>query len=107
VTVKLRTAPAEMPGGMLGNSMLNDPFFQNFFGGTTEKQITVASDPDAFKVLELPVAGRPAGFSGAVGKFEVGSELSAAKCTAGDPLTLRLEVTGTGSFDRVNSPMLG
>jgi hypothetical protein len=110
LTVQIHTTPqrAQPPEGMLGGSMLNDPFFQSFFGGgTTEKQITVASDPDALKVLELPAVGRPAGFGGAVGKFAVSSELSAAASTAGDPLTLRLKVTGTGNFDRVNSAMLG
>ena len=61
LTVQMRTAPrrASMPEGMFGDTMLNDPFFQSFFGGgTTEKQITVASDPDALTVLALPVAGR-------------------------------------------------
>jgi hypothetical protein len=85
----------------------NDPFFQNFFGGTTEKEITVASHAEAIRVFPLPTEGRPAGFGGAVGNFEVNSELSAAQSAAGDPLTLRLKVTGTGSFDRVNSSMLG
>lgn len=114
LTVQLRTAPPRrprMPRGFLDDSAFddpfNDPFFQSFFGGTTEKQITVASDPDALQVLALPTAGRPAGFSGAVGKFDVSSKLSAAKTTAGDPLTLRLKVTGRGNFDRVNSAMLG
>ena len=114
LTVRMRTAPqrrARMPGGVFDDSLFddvfNDSFFQSFFGGTTEKQITVASEPDALKVFPLPTEGRPAGFSGAVGRFEVGSELSAAKTGAGDPLTLRLKVTGTGNFDRVNSAMLG
>ena len=110
LTVQMRSAPRrpQMPEGMFGDSMFNDPFFQSFFGGgTTEKQITVASDPDALTVLTLPAAGRPADFSGAVGQFAVSSELSAARTAAGDPLTLRLKVTGTGSFDRVNSGMLG
>ena len=89
------------------DDVFNDSFFQSFFGGTTEKQITVASDPDALKVLALPAEGRPAGFSGAVGKFDVNSEFSSARTAAGDPLTLRLKVTGTGNFDRVNSAMLG
>jgi hypothetical protein len=114
LTVRMRTVPqrrARMPRGASDDSLFedvfNDSFFQSFFGGTTEKQITVASEPDGIKVLALPTGGRPAGFAGAVGKFEVGSELSAAKTAAGDPLTLRLKVTGMGNFDRVNSTMLG
>ncbi len=110
LTVQMRTASQRrprMPRGFFDDSVFDDPFFQSFFGGTTEKQITVTSEPDALKVLALPVAGRPAGFSGAVGKFEVNSELSTTKTAAGDPLTLRLKVTGAGNFDRVNSAMLG
>jgi hypothetical protein len=114
LTVRMRTVPQRrprMPRGASDDSLFddvfNDSFFQSFFGGTTEKQITLASEPDGLKVLALPTAGRPAGFAGAVGKFEVGSELSTAKTVAGDPLTLRLKVTGTGNFDRVNSTMLG
>jgi hypothetical protein len=114
LTVKMRAAPQRrprFPQGMFGDSMMDDafsdPFFQGFFGGTTEKEITVASEPEALKVLPLPTEGRPAGFDGAVGNFEVASELSAAQGAAGDPLTLRLKVAGAGSFDRVNSTMLG
>jgi hypothetical protein len=113
LTVRMRAAPrrqARLPNGLFDDSMsdiLNDSFFQDFFGGTAEKEITVASEAQAVKVLPVPTEGRPAGFSGAVGKFEVTSEISAAHTAAGDPLTLRLKVTGTGSFDRVNSPMLG
>ena len=114
LTVRMRTAPqrrARLPQGMFGDSMMddafNDPFFQNFFGGTTEKEITVASEAESLKVLPLPTEGRPAAFDGAVGEFEVASELSAVQSAAGDPLMLRLKVTGAGSFDRVNSAMLG
>jgi hypothetical protein len=114
LTVRMRTAPRRrmpVPNGMFNDPMFedafNDPFFQNFFGGTTEKEITVASHAEAIRVFPLPTEGRPAGFGGAVGNFEVNSELSAAQSAAGDPLTLRLKVTGTGSFDRVNSSMLG
>jgi len=113
LTVQVHTAPprrAQMPGGLFGDSRFDDPFsdpfFQSFFGGTTEKQITVASEPDTLKVQELPAVGRPAGFSGAVGNFETSSELSTNTSVAGDPLTLRLKVTGTGNFDRVSSAML-
>jgi hypothetical protein len=114
LTVRMRTAPQRrprMPRGVfddpLFDEMFDDSFFQSFFGGTSEKQITVASEPDSLKVLALPPEGRPPAFSGAVGKFEVSSELSAASAIASDPLTLRLKVTGAGNFDRVDSAMLG
>jgi hypothetical protein len=107
LTVRIRTAPQRLPGGFFDDSMFDDSFFQNFFGGTTEKEVTLTSDPEALKIIPLPTQGRPTGFSGAIGQFEAGSELSAANSAAGDPLTLRLKVTGTGNFDRVSSPMLG
>jgi hypothetical protein len=114
LTVRMR-APARrtspFPKGMFDDPMLddafNDSFFQDFFGGATEKQITVTSEAEALNVLPLPAEGKPAGFGGAVGNFDVTSELSAVQSAAGDPLTLRMKVTGTGSFDRVNSAMLG
>jgi len=109
LTVRIRRAlPPD--GGLFGNAglddLFNDPAFQNFFGASTEKEITVASTPAEFKVLELPALDRPAEFSGAVGHFTVSSELSDDKAAAGDPVTLRLHVTGTGNFDRVNTRML-
>jgi hypothetical protein len=84
----------------------DDPAFQVFFGGSTEKDITVSSPPADFTVLELPAEGRPKDFSGAVGQFEISSEVAASRIVVGDPATLRMKVSGTGSFDRVNSPML-
>jgi len=90
------------------NDVFNDPFFQNFFGGgTTEKEITLTSPPATISVMALPTQNRPEGFTGAVGHFKVSSELSAASTTVGDPLTLRLHVSGAGNFDRVRSAMLG
>jgi hypothetical protein len=58
-------------------------------------------------VLPLPTQGKPPDFSGAVGTFKISTDISSAKNTAGDPLTLRLHVNGTGNFDRVESSMLG
>jgi hypothetical protein len=91
------------------NDVFNDPFFQSFFGGggTTEKDITLASPPTTIDVMSLPTQNRPEGFSGAVGHFKITSGLSAATTPIGDPLTLRMRVSGAGNFDRVRSAMLG
>jgi hypothetical protein len=103
LTVRIRTRPQR--DSML-DDLLGDPFLQNFFGATVPKDITVASPPSELTVLSLPAEGRPPDFSGAVGSFKIASDISSTTAAAGDPLTLRMHVTGSGNFDRVDSAML-
>jgi hypothetical protein len=109
LTVRMRTA-ARPDAGSLDEEgfgdLFSDPIFQNFFGGSTEKDMILASSPNAFTVLPLPAQYRPANFSGAVGTFSISSDVSDDKAAAGDPVTLRLRISGTGTFDRVTTPML-
>ena len=104
VTVQVRASRPRASGD--DTDMFNDAFFQSFFGGVTQKDLTLSSEPVVSKVLPLPTTGQPANFSGAVGSFAISSELSPNSGTVGDPLTLRLKITGTGAFDRVDSTML-
>ncbi|MEP6884642.1 MAG: BatD family protein [Gammaproteobacteria bacterium] len=103
LTVRIRTRPRQ--DSML-DDLLGDPFLQNIFGTTVQKDITATSPETAMTVLPLPTEGRPPDFGGAVGSFKISTEVSSAKTTAGDPLTLRMHVTGAGNFDRVDSRML-
>ena len=109
LTVRMQTR-ARPDAGLLGEAGLddffNDPMFQNFFGRTTEKDVTVASKPADFTVLALPTRDRPADFAGAVGHFSLTTDLSDRTAAVGDPVTLRMHVTGTGSFARVTAPLL-
>ena len=82
------------------------PFSQIFLNGVAPKDVTIASPASELKVLSLPTQGRPSDFSGAIGDFQVSSDTSATRITAGDPLTLRLHISGVGNFDRVDAPML-
>ena len=81
------------------------PFSQIPYKGAAPKDITIASPSSALQVLSLPTQGRPADFSGAVGDFQVSSETSTTRVAAGDPLTLRLRISGVGNFDRVDAAM--
>jgi hypothetical protein len=103
LTVRIRTRPRQ--DSML-DDLLGDPFMQNIFGTTVQKDITATSPEAAMTVVPLPAEGRPPDFGGAVGSFKISTDVSAAKSTAGDPLTLRMHVTGAGNFDRVESRML-
>ncbi|MEP6547473.1 MAG: BatD family protein [Gammaproteobacteria bacterium] len=103
LTVRIRTRPRQ---DSLLDDLLGDPFLQNIFGTTVQKDITAASPEAAMTVVPLPAQGRPADFGGAVGSFKISTDISTAKTTAGDPLILRMHVTGAGNFDRVDSRML-
>jgi hypothetical protein len=102
LTVKIRTQ-SQQESAL--DDLLGDPFFQNRFGAMVKRDITVMSPATDLKVLALPTAGRPADFSGAVGDFKVASELSTSRAAAGEPLTIRMHIIGSGNFDRVDTSM--
>jgi len=88
------------------DALLGDPFLQSYYGKSITKELKIASPPATLSVLALPATGRPGDFSGAVGSFMLTSEIAPTSGAAGEPLTLRLHVVGSGNFDRVDSPML-
>jgi BatD DUF11 like domain len=103
LTVRVSTRPKREE---LLEDQLGDPFMQHRFGTTVPKNIKAASPPLDLVVSALPTDQRPPEFSGAVGTFSISSDISPATAAAGDPLTLRMHVTGSGNFDRVDSSML-
>jgi len=103
LTVKFSTRPK---AEARFDELMGDPFLQNFFAPSVTRELKISSPRSELTVLALPTQNRPADFSGAVGTFAVSSELSAVEAAAGDPLSLRLHVTGTGNFDRVDTAML-
>ncbi len=102
LTVKIRTRPKRESAL---DDRFGDPFWQNLFGATIPKDINVTSPAQELTVHELPAQGRPADFHGAIGTFSIASDVSPIKADVGDPLTVRMRVTGTGNFDRVDSAM--
>jgi hypothetical protein len=103
LTVKFSTRPkadSEI------EDLLGDPFMQRTLGPTVTKDVKVSSPKLELTVVALPTENRPADFSGAVGLFRISSDVTPAAAAAGDPLTLRLHVVGSGNFDRVDTAML-
>jgi len=89
-------------GSPFDDSFFEDSFFDDFFGAATEKPLTLHTDGSVVKIKALPLQGRPANFSGAVGQFALNSEASTTSGATGDPITLKINVTGQGNFGRVS-----
>lgn len=82
-----------------------DPFAQfgmrsPFFHGE-RRPVTLASDPVNVTVLPLPDENKPANFSGAVGDFTMTATAGPTNVTVGDPITVRVQISGRGAFDSV------
>lgn len=87
-----------------------DPFqdlFGDAFGPRAEqRQVTMSSDSQKIQVLPLPREGQPRDFSGAVGQFNFTVTVSPTNVAVGDPVTLKVLVSGKGAFDNVTLPSL-
>jgi hypothetical protein len=84
----------------------DDFFNEDFFNGMfmTQQQMTVKSAETGIEVKPLPRQDQPEHFSGAVGQFSLETDANPRKLNIGDPITLKLKVTGRGNFDLVSAP---
>lgn len=77
---------------------LSDAFFDD--RQITERQFA-ASQPFEIQVLDLPVSGRPEGFTGLIGAYSVLSSVDVREVSIGEPMKLTVNITGTPPIDRV------
>lgn len=80
-----------------------DDFFMGFFRQMAPKTWAGKSEPLSLEVLSLPEAGKPVGFSGAVGQFQFSSTLDRNRLKANEAVTLRVQVQGQGNFSAVKA----
>jgi hypothetical protein len=73
-------------------------------GRLHEEATSLEASAPPLEALALPVADQPASFSGAVGDVDLHATVSSMHAHVSDPVTLRIEVTGTGDLDRVDLP---
>jgi len=85
-----------------GSNSPFDNFFNNSFSGFASKRpLTVTTDPMEVHVNALPGAGKPTGFAGLVGTFQMTSTLEPASLKAGESATLTVQIEGQGTVNRI------
>ena len=87
------------------NSFFGSNIFNNFFDSYATRPVFVASQPILLHVSPLPSENRPNDFSGAIGQFDFQVHVSPLRLRAGDPLTLKMDVKGSGNFKNLRMPM--
>jgi hypothetical protein len=101
----LTLGPAEMNLvlRLRGQRDPNDPFGA-FFGNFQRRATTLASPPVAINVLPLPTTNAPAEFTGAIGTFAWTISATPTTVNVGDPITLKIAITGAGNLDNLKLP---
>ena len=87
--------PQQRRGGALDDFFAGDPFFGR------SRSVLRQSEELQIEVLPLPEQGRPAEFTGAVGRFQLSVEAQPTRVAVGDPVTLRVLVEGEGNMAAV------
>ena len=73
-------------------------------GGSTSFKKDVVAPELSIKVLPLP--NRPANFSGGVGHFNLSAQLNKKEVKAGNPITIRVVVSGAGNLKLIKQPII-
>jgi hypothetical protein len=81
------------------DQFFNDPFFQQ----VQTTNLDVKSNPLIITVDPLPV-NAPSGYSGAIGRFTFNAGVDKNSVKAGDPITLKVAVSGSGNIKLVTLP---
>jgi hypothetical protein len=87
-------------------SRARDPFdmFGDFFG--QGQQVQVRSEPLRVIAKPLPEQGKPANFSGSVGKYSITVRANKLEVEAGQPVTVSIKIEGTGNIKSVAEPSI-
>jgi len=83
-----------------------DPFenFDSFFG--QGKIVSLSSPPVNITARPAPAANRPPDWDAAVGNYTVRAQLDRSEVPVGEPLELKIVVSGDGNVDAVKRPAL-
>jgi hypothetical protein len=87
-------------------SATGEPFMHPFLSQMEPRKVRPPCNEIGIEVLALPEAGRPQGFRGVVGDFEISMSASPLVVNVGDPISVDMTITGNGNFDTLTVPEL-
>jgi BatD DUF11 like domain len=80
--------------------------FDEFFGGPAMqgRPTLLQTDSQPMRVLPLPTENVPENFNGAVGTYNLTMSAGPSNLVVGDPITVRVQISGRGQLDALNLP---
>ncbi len=91
------------------NDFFSDFFNDDFFGRRRRgvyKKFVAPSNSINLQVLQVPSEGRPPDFAGHVGVYKIQADAQPTEISVGDPITLKVTLSGPDYLDHINLPPL-
>ena len=95
--------PVNRPRGGLFDEFFNDPFFNRM---SEPAVVSVAAEALTIQALPLPATNVPPSFTGAVGAFKLEALAAPTNVAVGEPVRLRVQISGRGALAGVTLPPL-
>lgn len=104
MTGKLEIPSVTFKGIVVQQNRAVDPFEAFFNGGSGYVEVKRNIVAPGLTIQVDPLPRKPADFSGGVGRFNISGQISKTTVKAGDPVTLRVVVSGTGNLKLIKQP---
>lgn len=89
----------------LGDDIFEE-FMRNFGGMGQTRAFAVEVKPFELTARDLPARGRPASFSGAVGRFTFEVQVRPSELAVGEPATVHTRIAGAGYLGGITAPAI-
>src|SRR5574344_393167 len=106
MTGKLTIPSITFKGIVVQQNRNVDPFEAFFNGGSGYVEVKRDIKAPSLSIMVAPLPKRPVGFSGGVGKFNISAQLNKTSIKAGEPLQLRVVVSGMGNLKLIKQPVV-
>lgn len=78
--------------------------FGRFFNRGEQRQMPLATETGNVQCAPLPEENKPANFNGAIGNYTMAVSVGPTNVATGDPITVRVQISGRGALDALSLP---
>jgi hypothetical protein len=72
-----------------------------------QKPVSLVTESAQVESRQLPAENKPTNFTGAIGNFTIAATAGPTAVSVGDPITVRVQISGRGALDAVTLPEQG